>query len=324
MIFFSIITNTYNRISSGYLDDCIRSIQSQKGSGFKYEHIIVDDGSTDKTKEFVLSKIKNDSHIKYIHRENGGPAKAFQTGLKEAKGDYVFYVDDDDMLSENSLQKRADFIKKNPDLDWFYGLAEWVDAKGEKTKVGFQSQYFDDFSYERMLIGSIVHSGTATIKMKAAREVKWPNWLKRSQDYFLWLELFRPEKKLKVGFLDDVVYRYRWHDDMYTAQWLADKKKFEKKMELNNRIRSLHPKNLVFMAQEVLKTRDKLEEVYKEFKQALDEEKLANTQFLEINTKLEKNISKLYASPFVINALRMENLYSKIKKLFKKNKSDQN
>ena len=102
--YFSIISTTYNRTESGYLLRCIKSIQNQKGD-HSYEHIIIDDGSTDKTAEIVAKEAKVDERIVYIHQENSGPATGVKKGIKKAKGQYIIILDDDDIhLLRNGVE----------------------------------------------------------------------------------------------------------------------------------------------------------------------------------------------------------------------------
>jgi len=249
---FSIITPTYNRLSSGYLEQCIRSIQNQKQGEFEHEHILVDDGSTDGTANFIKSEIEKDSRIKHIFQQNSGPAMAIRRGIEHVSGDYVIIMGDDDLLPEDSLYLRSKYIKQNPSIDWFYARAHWIDGSLNKITPRFESEFYEEFLYERMLVRNIVNGGTPTVRKEALDQINWPEWLNRSDDYFIWLELLRPERNLKVGFLDEFVYLYRWHKDMHTNSLLSDKR-YQEKIKLDNRIRSLHPKGLVFLADEVRK-----------------------------------------------------------------------
>jgi glycosyltransferase involved in cell wall biosynthesis len=248
-IFFSIITPTYNRVKSGYLEACIESVGQQKSGNYEYEHIFIDDESTDNTKEFINSYIAKDKRIKYFSQKNSGPAKAIQHGIREASGDYVIVMDDDDMLSDNSLYLRSQYIEKNRSIDWFYGLAEWVDDYGFPTNELFQSKFYEDHFYERLLITNFINAGTPTVSTDSIRNVYWPEWINRSQDYFLWLELARPEKNNKVGFINEPLLKYRYHSNNYSAG-LDDEEKKRKKEELNAKIKSLHPDSLSFLAKE--------------------------------------------------------------------------
>ncbi len=122
-MFFSIIIPTFNR--EKLITRSITSILNQTFSDF--EIIIVDDGSTDNTRA-VIESLKDD-RIKYFRTENFGVAHARNFGSKNAIGQYVGFLDSDDVLRENHLQCAYDFIleKNNPaviHLNFDWGLAD--------------------------------------------------------------------------------------------------------------------------------------------------------------------------------------------------------
>ena len=216
---FSIISPTYNRHSSGLLKQCVDSIADQViNENYSYEHIIINDGSTDGTHEYLTDLAKKDSKVVYIKQENKGVAKAVKAGIEAATGEYITVIGDDDMLPPNSLKKRYEYIVNHKDVDWFYADADWIDDYGLPTKPLFQSKWYEDFQYERMLVSPYMHSGTLTCKRKPIQDIEWPEWLNRSEDYFLWLELLRPEKQLKFDYLREVLFLYRYHASGYTSQ----------------------------------------------------------------------------------------------------------
>lgn len=96
----SIIIPMYN--VSDYIEECLQSIKEQ--SYVKFECLLIDDGSTDETTNLVKEFINDDSRFRLIEQENGGPAKARNNGLKQFKGDYVLFVDSDDLLAKESLE----------------------------------------------------------------------------------------------------------------------------------------------------------------------------------------------------------------------------
>src|SRR5437763_11554370 len=103
-IFFSIIIPTYNRASM--IEKTIQSALNQSYSD--YEIIIVDDGSTDNTEQVVLS-IK-DARIFYFKKENAERAAARNYGAHRAKGDYITFLDSDDVLYPSFLYNASETI----------------------------------------------------------------------------------------------------------------------------------------------------------------------------------------------------------------------
>ncbi len=105
----SVIIPTYNR--AHFLCEALDSALSQTFKDF--EIIIVDDGSTDNTKQ-VLEKYG--SRIYYIYQENKGRAEARNTGIRRAKGEHIAFLDDDDIWLPNKLEKQVFFLDARPDI----------------------------------------------------------------------------------------------------------------------------------------------------------------------------------------------------------------
>jgi len=108
----SVIVITYNR--AHFLADALDSIERQTFRDF--EIIIVDDGSTDNTKE-IADKYEG---IRYIRQEHSGISKARNTAVKAAKGMWIAFLDSDDLWKEDKLQKQVDYIKKHQDCRIVY------------------------------------------------------------------------------------------------------------------------------------------------------------------------------------------------------------
>jgi len=96
----SIIIPIYN--VEVYLANCLTSVKNQTYKHF--EAILVNDGATDSSAEIATEFVQEDSRFRLIHQENKGLSGARNTGLKEAKGDFVFYLDSDDVLVNNALE----------------------------------------------------------------------------------------------------------------------------------------------------------------------------------------------------------------------------
>lgn len=116
---FSVVIPTYNY--SKYIERSIRSVCEQAEKNF--EVIVVDDGSKDNTQEIVERVINQglENNIKYIYQENQGVSVARNTGVINSSGDYIWFLDSDDILLPNAFKYAINFIDKNPDLDMFYG-----------------------------------------------------------------------------------------------------------------------------------------------------------------------------------------------------------
>ena len=122
----TIIIPTHNM---GYtLEKAINSILSQQYPSF--EVIVMDDGSTDNTKSLVETHFNN-SYLRYLFQKRGGRASALNKAITESKGRYVSFLDADDTLTEDSLEKRVSYLKTHPEKDAVFADTNFVDKKGK-------------------------------------------------------------------------------------------------------------------------------------------------------------------------------------------------
>lgn len=114
--FFSIIIPTYNRAS--IIQNTIQKLKLQCFTN--WECIVVDDGSTDNTKETIEEFSKNDSRIFYIYQSNSERSIARNNGAKNAKGKYFIFLDSDDEFEWNHLEMVHQFIHDTGYIEGMY------------------------------------------------------------------------------------------------------------------------------------------------------------------------------------------------------------
>ncbi|WP_027420907.1 glycosyltransferase family 2 protein [Crocinitomix catalasitica] len=128
MPFFTVIIPTYNR--AHIIGETINSVINQSFQDF--ELLIIDDGSTDDTRATIATY--TDNRIKYIYQENGERGKARNTGVKNAKGKYVFFLDSDDLIYPQHLQLAFDKLNALNLPAFFHSRYELLN-NGEKKQV---------------------------------------------------------------------------------------------------------------------------------------------------------------------------------------------
>ncbi|MCE3047224.1 glycosyltransferase family 2 protein [Helicobacter kayseriensis] len=141
-VFFSVIIPTFNR--EDFISRAIDSVLCQDFENF--ELIVVDDGSTDRTRE--LLEQYNDERIRYFYKANGGVSSARNLGLQHARGQYVTFIDSDDYIAQGFLKDAYSFLSKGDIECLFYaGVAIqktkeikvplfWAKASGDQEYVG--------------------------------------------------------------------------------------------------------------------------------------------------------------------------------------------
>lgn len=132
MIKLSIIIPIYN--AEAYVINLAKSLINQLNP--MCEVIFIDDGSTDKSYEILSQFIKLRKGIILIHQENCGASSARNTGLKYAKGQYIAFVDSDDQITDDYIDKLIILTKKNCDIIQFEWMSGSLDNGYRKESVG--------------------------------------------------------------------------------------------------------------------------------------------------------------------------------------------
>lgn len=135
--FFSVILTTYNRAE--LLHRALTSLFAQTNRD--WEAILIDDGSTDNTREHISSFLKEKDKITYIYQENTGFITAKNNGIKLAKGKYITFLDSDDEYAPDHLENRKEILLQHPEIDLLRGGVEIIgdsyvpDAKKPGEKI---------------------------------------------------------------------------------------------------------------------------------------------------------------------------------------------
>lgn len=144
----TVFTPTYNR--AYIIETLYRSLQRQ--SFHDFEWVVVDDGSADNTQELfdVWCKENNPFPIRYHKQENGGKCRAINCGLEMAKGELFFTVDSDDYLTEDALEKVAQWDRELPKEQKFCGFVGNRGTTPESTPNRlFEGGYLDGTALDR-------------------------------------------------------------------------------------------------------------------------------------------------------------------------------
>jgi len=203
----SIIIPTYNRRQS-----ISRSIESVLNQTYRdFELIIVDDGSTDNTKELVADF--NDERIRYVrHEENKGEAAARNTGIKAARCDYIAYQDSDDEWLPEKLARQIELLENaSPEVGVIY-TGFWKAENHKRTYVPFSwvSQKNGDI-HKELLKGNFIGSPVVLIKKECFNKVGlFDEKLRNLVDWEMWL---RVSKYYHFKCIDEPLVIAHYHSD---------------------------------------------------------------------------------------------------------------
>jgi len=202
----SVITITYNRAK--FLPEAIESVQAQTFSD--WELLIIDDCSTDNTKEVAEKYIAEDARIKYFRNdENMKISKSRNRGLELAQGKYVAMLDSDDAWCDpEKLEKQYNFFENNPEYALIGGGVIVVDENGKEMK-----RYLDPNGNKDLKKMMLVKNPFAQSSIMYPRQLVidlggYDIDLSGIEDYDLWMRI---GKKHKVANLHKYVLKYRVH-----------------------------------------------------------------------------------------------------------------
>lgn len=200
----SIIMPAYN--AENLISDSINSVLSQTYKNF--ELIVIDDYSQDQTSQVVENFILKDKRVKLIKNiKNKGVAETRNTGLDQAKGDYVAFLDSDDKWVEDKLEKQLAVLKERNDVDVVYGSYYRFNSDGVKNVV----KVLKLLDKKKLLKGNPIGNLTAIYNFKKYPEIRQKKI--GHEDYLFWLEIFNSSPDVKgIGIQEPIAY-YRVAED---------------------------------------------------------------------------------------------------------------
>lgn len=202
---FSILSCCYNQ--SRFIKDCIGSIVAQTYDN--WEHIIVNDNSTDESKS-ILDEI-TDPRVQIIHNDQRKYcSSSYAIALSRATGDIVGIVDGDDALDKDAMQIILKRYNKNPDIKFIYTQHHWCNASLYSKRTGVSSAPKKGKSLAEMTqAGRHCFSHWRTFRRELAdKGVLFPEGLQVSVDKNLGFSL---EELGRGAFLPKKLYYYRYY-----------------------------------------------------------------------------------------------------------------
>lgn len=196
----SVITPTYN--CGDFIGETIESVLYQTYSN--WEMIIVDDCSTDETKNIVNHYSLKDKRIKYYClMENSGAAVARTKAIELAKGHYMAFLDSDDLWLPNKLEYQLYIMKRN---SWNLTCTDYeqIDEKSNSLKKTIKC--VSKVDYNRLLLDCPVGNSTVMYNVNELGKFEVPNIRKRNDDA-LWLQMLKKEKYI-YG-INETLMKYR-------------------------------------------------------------------------------------------------------------------
>ena len=194
----SIITPVYN--AEMFLSDTIKSVQNQTYKN--WEMLLVDDCSKDNSAQIIKEFQKYDDRIKYIKLEkNSGASVSRNTGIKNAKGRFIAFVDSDDIWKPEKLEVQVKYMLEN-NLGFTFTSYRYMKEDGELTNKVAKAP--SKINYNGLLKNTIIGCSTVVIDTDIVEYFEMP-LVRRGQDTATWLQILRKEK-YAYGIDKDLVY----------------------------------------------------------------------------------------------------------------------
>src|SRR5579864_4035829 len=174
------------------------------------EIIVVDDGSTDDTRERVAPYV---DRVRYIHQRNGGVASARNAGIRAARGSHIAFLDGDDRWLPHKLEKQLQALAANPGAQWVHAdMLFWDDETGALTpSPPYGRERFVGSCYREFFWWCGVNTSTVVVSRRCLDEVgifdehipgRW------GEDLELWLRIVR---KFPLIYVPEPLIHYRRH-----------------------------------------------------------------------------------------------------------------
>lgn len=203
----SVIIPAYNQ--AHYLGQAVQSALAQTRPDL--EVLIVDDGSTDTTA--AVARAFGDERVRYLHQANRGLSGARNTGLRQARGAFLTFLDADDAFLPDKLAVLLAEFERGPDLGLLAGQAIPIDQHGQRVGRLFDRGLPDDVS--QLALGNPLHVGSVLLRRAWQERVgEFDENLRSYEDWDLWLRLARAGCPMR--FVAQPVSLYRFHPAQMT------------------------------------------------------------------------------------------------------------
>ena len=206
----SVVIPSYN--CGHYVVKAVESVLKQ--SCPPQEIILVDDGSTDHTRE-VLEPYRK--AIVYLYQKNAGEPAARNTGIRHASGEFIAFLDADDMWLPEKLELQMEYFARHPEVALVYSDMAIFDETGilhESVKDWLKVSMPSGFVFPQLFAETLFGSGTVVFRKSSIEKVGYfDETFFVGSDYEMWLRMAR---YFKFGYVDKPLLMYRQHASMAT------------------------------------------------------------------------------------------------------------
>ena len=226
----SVVIPTYN--GEKYIEQTVQSALSI--TSHPLDILVVDDGSTDNTAELMKPYL---DRVRYIQKENGGPASARNLGVKEAYGEFIAFLDGDDLWQPEKFEKQMPLFD-DPEVALVYAEGPAIDENNNPLEhdSGLPKPKIKGQVFEQLFANNVIPTSTVIARRQAILDAGLfdeDRSLISVEDYDLWLRIAAASK---FDYVSDPLTLYRVHSESisknHARSYFGEKKVLEKNKEL--------------------------------------------------------------------------------------------
>ena len=212
----SIILPSFDRLR--FLRPAVASVLAQ--SFTDWELLIADDGSGEDTRRY-LRTLENDARIKLIWlTHSGAPAIVRNAALRKACGEYVAFMDSDDLWAPTKLERQLKQLRERPGCRWSYTAFSQIDERGSPLPEEASRRWVphQGFIFERLAIGEVSIRTPSVLATRGliVQAGGFDETLRSAEDLDLWLRLALDSE---VAIVDEPLLQVRRHDENHSRDW---------------------------------------------------------------------------------------------------------
>jgi glycosyltransferase involved in cell wall biosynthesis len=217
----SVIIPVYN--SEDYIAEAIESVTAQTYKNI--EIIVVNDGSTDNTEAVLKPYMEK---IKYFYQENKGVAAARNTGIRLALGEYIAFLDSDDIWLPEKIALQVDYLNRNPSVMLTYSNFKiFNDGKHPDEGILYLNSdiYIEGYIFTELVNACLISTITVLVRKEVFEKVGlFDEKFVSGEDYELWLRI---AAECKIGYVKEVLASCRKHSQSITTNIIGPEKPWE-------------------------------------------------------------------------------------------------
>ena len=210
-----------------------------------WELILLNDESPGNARD--ITNQFNDLRIRYLEHQNSGPAATRNRGMRESRGNYIAFIDSDDVSGSPKLEKQMTIFAQKPEVGVVYSQRITINDTGNAIQ-GYQPDLFDGTILNKLWIDNFVCMSSAVIKREVIDKIGYfDESLRMSEDYDYWL---RVACEISFAAVDEPLVKYRNHCDQVSRKTAT---RIEIVMKIRERFDLNHGHLLSFKARRISK-----------------------------------------------------------------------